>query len=116
LRIQKQLPPAIPQFIGEKRNESLKKMVVSGIHRWSPMLSRRLKHMQTDVTELFASELSHTLMEEAMAEALATLRRVIFYRYYHVFKRGELEELIDETSNIKIVWLRKNVDLLELNK
>ncbi|KAI6214857.1 hypothetical protein M3Y94_00317700 [Aphelenchoides besseyi] len=102
LRIEKQLPPAIPQFIIGKKNEGLKK-VVSGIHRWSPMLSRRLKTLQTDVTELYATELTHTLIEEGMAEALSTLRRVIYYRYYHVFRRGELEELIAVTPGLKLV-------------
>lgn len=58
------------------------------------MLSRRLKLVQTNVEELYATELSETLMEEAMAEALSTLRRVVFYRYYHVFREKELEELI----------------------
>lgn len=42
LRIERQLPPAIPQFINEKKSEGLKKMVVSGIHRWSPMLGKFL--------------------------------------------------------------------------
>ncbi|KAI6187884.1 putative methyltransferase KIAA1456 [Aphelenchoides besseyi] len=81
LRIEKQLPPAIPH----------------------PMLSRRLKSLQTDVTELYATELTHTLIEEGMAEALSTLRRVIYYRYYHVFRRGELEELIAATPGLKLV-------------
>lgn len=66
-------------------------------------IGRRLKIMQTNVAELYATELSQTLMEEAVAEALSTLRKVIFYRYYHVFKRGELEELINGTPNMKIL-------------
>lgn len=59
--------------------------------------------MQTDVAELYATELSHTLMEQAVAEALSTLRKVIFYRYYHVFKRGELEELFIGTPGTKVL-------------
>ncbi|KAI6241565.1 Methyltransferase domain protein [Aphelenchoides fujianensis] len=101
LRIERQLPPAIPQFILDKKKEGLQK-VVSGIHRWSPMLGRRLKTLQTNVAELYATELSHTIFEEAVAEALSTLRKVVFYRYYHVFHRGELEELIAGTAGLKL--------------
>ncbi|KAI6176739.1 Methyltransferase domain protein [Aphelenchoides bicaudatus] len=103
LRIEKQLPPAIPQFINDKKSEGFKKMIVSGIHRWSPMLGRRLRIIQTNVEELYATELSETIVDEAMTEALATLRKVIFYRYYHVFKRGELEELISERPELNVL-------------
>ncbi|KAH7720580.1 Protein C35D10.12 [Aphelenchoides avenae] len=54
------------------------------------------------VEELYATELSYTLMEEAFAEALSTLRKVTYYRYYHVFKRGELDELITGTGKLRI--------------
>jgi hypothetical protein len=52
---------------------------------------------------LYAAELSETIVDEAMTEALSTLRKVVFYRYYHVFKRGELEELIGERAELKIL-------------
>lgn len=53
--------------------------------------------------ELYATELSETIVDEAMTEALSTLRKVVFYRYYHVFKRGELEELIGEQTELQIL-------------
>jgi hypothetical protein len=59
--------------------------------------------MQTDVNELYATELSHTIMEEGIAEALSTLRKVVFYRYYHVFKRGELDELVATTPGLRVL-------------
>lgn len=71
-------------------------MIVSGIHRWSPALGRRLINIK--VEEQLAQELSLKILEEAYAEAMSTLREVSYYRYYHVFRRGELTELLTEVD------------------
>uniref|UniRef100_A0A915DZC8 Methyltransferase type 11 domain-containing protein n=1 Tax=Ditylenchus dipsaci TaxID=166011 RepID=A0A915DZC8_9BILA len=68
------------------------------INRWSPMLGNRLRSTMQSVEELYASELTLTLLEDSIDIALSTIREVIYYRYYHVFRQGELEELIEKIN------------------
>ncbi|KAE9553922.1 hypothetical protein FO519_002848 [Halicephalobus sp. NKZ332] len=95
------LPPAIPAYLQQITVENVQKMIVSGIHRWSPALSRRLINLK--VEEQLAEELSWKILEEAYAEAMSTLREVSYYRYYHVFRRGELIELLTEVDGMVIL-------------
>ncbi|KAI1730007.1 methyltransferase domain-containing protein [Ditylenchus destructor] len=96
------LPPAIPQLFREKKVEGMTRLL-SGIHRWSPTLSARLKSAIHSVEELYAGELAINLIEEAMAIALSTFREVVYYRYYHVFKRGELDSLIEKCGELELI-------------
>lgn len=91
------LPSAAPQFLPTTSS------LLSGIKRWSPMLGRRLATLIVPVEEQFADELSQIIMRESITEAMATLREVTFYRYYHVFKDGELADLTDSVDSLKVV-------------
>ncbi|PAV79645.1 hypothetical protein WR25_08715 [Diploscapter pachys] len=88
------LPNATPRFYPNASKNS----IILGIKRWSPMLSRRLASMIISVEEQYADELTDQIMRDSITETMATLRDVSFYRFYHVFKRGELEELIESTG------------------
>lgn len=55
------------------------------------------------VEELYATELSITLIEETMAVVLSSLQKVIYYRYYHVFCKGELENLISKIDSLELI-------------
>lgn len=66
-------------------------------------LGRKLAQIKIPMEEHYAQELSAKIMEEACAEALSTLREVSYYRYYHVFRRGELEQILAQIPNIVIV-------------
>ncbi|TKR75752.1 hypothetical protein L596_016997 [Steinernema carpocapsae] len=93
-------PPAVPTYIRKlQRTET----IVSGIRQFSPALSRRIASLFCSVEEQLASELSEKIVSEAVTEALSTLHEVTFYRYYHVFKKGELEQLISSVPNLRIV-------------
>uniref|UniRef100_A0A1I7TEL2 Methyltransf_11 domain-containing protein n=1 Tax=Caenorhabditis tropicalis TaxID=1561998 RepID=A0A1I7TEL2_9PELO len=91
------LPSAAPQFLPTTNS------LISGIKRWSPMLGRRLASLLVPVEEQFGEELSQTIMRESITEAMATLREVTFYRFYHVFKEGELSDLVDSIDCLKVV-------------
>ncbi|CAO4369938.1 unnamed protein product [Caenorhabditis nigoni] len=91
------LPSAAPQFLPTTNS------LISGIKRWSPMLGRRLASLLVPVEEQFAEELSQVIMRESVTEAMATLREVTFYRFYHVFKEGELADLVDSVESLKVV-------------
>lgn len=93
LRLDAEMPPAIPQFVPLLPDRGLRR-IASAFGRWTPAFARRLYN--TDVVDVLATELSQRIVEEAVAEALSTIRRVVFYRYYHVFRQGELEELARE--------------------
>lgn len=66
------------------------------------MLSKHLIGMDNDVIDLYSNELSFDIVEDGVAEALSTIRKVIFYRYYHVFKKGELEALVEAEKQSKL--------------
>ncbi|CCD66785.1 Methyltransferase type 11 domain-containing protein [Caenorhabditis elegans] len=91
------LPSAAPQFLPTTNS------LISGIKRWSPMLGRRLASLLVPVEEQFGEELAQTIMRESITEAMATLREVTFYRFYHVFKDGELADLVDSVESLKVV-------------
>lgn len=91
------LPSAAPQFLPTTTN------LISGIKRWSPMLGRRLASLLVPVEEQYAEELSEKILREGITEAMATLREVTFYRFYHVFKEGELVDLVDSVECLKVV-------------
>ncbi|CAD6187854.1 unnamed protein product [Caenorhabditis auriculariae] len=91
------LPAASPQFLPTTKS------LISGIRRWSPMLGRRLASLIVPVEEQFAEELSQTILRESVTEAMATLREVTFYRFYHVFRKGELEDLVESTPSLRIL-------------
>lgn len=95
------MPPAIPAYLQNITVENVQKIIVSGIHRWSPALGRRLVNIK--VEEQLAQELSLKILEEAYAEAMSTLREVSYYRYYHVFRKGELVELLAEIEDMIIL-------------
>uniref|UniRef100_A0A915CKC6 Uncharacterized protein n=1 Tax=Parascaris univalens TaxID=6257 RepID=A0A915CKC6_PARUN len=40
---------------------------------------------------------------EAIQEALSTLQNVTFYRFYHVFRKDELEELVAMVPSLRII-------------
>ncbi|KAK0415712.1 hypothetical protein QR680_012078 [Steinernema hermaphroditum] len=93
-------PPAVPTYIKKlQRTET----IVSGIRQFSPALSRRLASLFCSVEEQLATELSEKIVNEAVTEALSTLQEVTFYRYYHVFRKGELEQLISAVPNLRII-------------
>ncbi|CAB3402512.1 unnamed protein product [Caenorhabditis bovis] len=91
------LPSAAPQFLPKKNS------IISGIKRWSPMLGKRLASLIVSVEEQYGDELSEAIMNEGIAEAMATLREVTFYRYYHVFREHELENLVDSVEGLKVI-------------
>ncbi|KAK6743924.1 hypothetical protein RB195_010925 [Necator americanus] len=91
-------PPAAPRFF-----PAAKDSLVSGVKRWSPMLGRRLATIFTSVEEQLAEEVTHTILHEAITETMATLREVTFYRFYHVFRKGELENLITSIPSLTVV-------------
>ncbi|KHJ99245.1 hypothetical protein OESDEN_00768 [Oesophagostomum dentatum] len=71
--------------------------------RWSPMLGRRLATLLISVEEQLAEEVTQKILHEAMTEIMATLRQVTFYRFYHVFRKGELENLINSIPCLSVV-------------
>uniref|UniRef100_A0AC34FP97 Uncharacterized protein n=1 Tax=Panagrolaimus sp. ES5 TaxID=591445 RepID=A0AC34FP97_9BILA len=94
------IPPAIPAYLQQISIENVQQVFVSGIHRWSPALSRRLVNVK--VEQQLAQEITQKIMEEAYAEAMSTLRAVSYYRYYHVFRKGELYDLFFGIPDIVI--------------
>ena len=80
--------------------ENVQQVLVSGIHRWSPALGRRLINVK--VEHQLAQELTQKIMEEAYAEAMSTLRAVSYYRYYHVFRKGELFDLFQAMPDLVV--------------
>lgn len=67
------------------------------------VIGNRIKQAMVSVEELYSTELSITLIEEAMAVVLSSLQKVIYYRYYHVFCQGELENLIGKIDTLDLV-------------
>ncbi|CAJ0941975.1 unnamed protein product, partial [Mesorhabditis belari] len=94
------LPPAAPSFNPTPRSSST---ILTGIRKWSPMLGKRLASLLIPVEEQLADEMTQDIMQTALQEALATLRKVTFYRFYHVFKKGELEALISSIPQLKVL-------------
>uniref|UniRef100_A0A7E4V3E2 Methyltransf_11 domain-containing protein n=1 Tax=Panagrellus redivivus TaxID=6233 RepID=A0A7E4V3E2_PANRE len=93
------VPPAIPAYLSKLGN--VPNYLVSGINQWSPALGRRLAGLK--VEEQYATELTYKLMEESYAEVMSTLSAVSYYRYYHVFRKGELEALVDSLPEMVVV-------------
>ncbi|VDK85498.1 unnamed protein product [Cylicostephanus goldi] len=99
-------PPAAPRFF-----PSAKHSLVSGVKRWSPMLGgfyksmigRRLATLLIPVEEQLAEEMAQNILREALTETMASLREVTFYRFYHVFRKGELETLISSVPSLFVV-------------
>uniref|UniRef100_A0AC34R7L3 Methyltransferase type 11 domain-containing protein n=2 Tax=Panagrolaimus sp. JU765 TaxID=591449 RepID=A0AC34R7L3_9BILA len=95
------LPPAIPAYLQQISVQNVQNMIVSGIHRWSPALGRRLINIK--VEEQLAQEMSLKILEEAYAEAMSTLRAVSYYRFYHVFRKGEFQQLFAAIPEMTIL-------------
>ncbi|CAI2347388.1 unnamed protein product [Caenorhabditis sp. 36 PRJEB53466] len=91
------LPSAAPQFF------PITAAILSGIKKWSPKLEKTIASLLVPVEEQYADELSQVIMREAITEAMSTLQEVAFYRYYHVFKEGELANLVDSIDDLRIV-------------
>lgn len=91
------IPLAAPQFFPSTNQ------ILSGIKRWSPKLGQQLSSLLVPVEEQFGEELANRIMEEGMTEAMAAIREVKFYRYYHVFRKGELEDLVGSVGDLRIV-------------
>ncbi|CAJ0580976.1 unnamed protein product, partial [Mesorhabditis spiculigera] len=77
--------------------------ILTGIRKWSPMLGKRLASLLIPIEEQLADEMTQDIMQTALQETLATLRKVTFYRFYHVFKKGELETLLSSVSGLRVV-------------
>uniref|UniRef100_A0A8R1HYB8 Methyltransf_11 domain-containing protein n=1 Tax=Caenorhabditis japonica TaxID=281687 RepID=A0A8R1HYB8_CAEJA len=93
----KHLPFAVPQYLPTKSS------IISGIRRWSPRLGKRLASLAVPVEEQFGEELARTIMRESITEAVATFREVTFYRFYHVFKEGELASFVNSIDELSVV-------------
>ncbi|KAF8357177.1 hypothetical protein PRIPAC_92172, partial [Pristionchus pacificus] len=93
------LPSAAPHFFPNKKTQSL----LTGIRRWSPSLGKKLSSLITPIEEVLADEMSGDIMRDAVNEAMATIREVVFYRYYHIFRRGEIESLISSIPSLRVV-------------
>ncbi|KAL6727138.1 hypothetical protein Aduo_009042 [Ancylostoma duodenale] len=91
-------PPAAPRFLPNAKHS-----LVSGVKRWSPMLGRRLATLLISVEEQLAEEVTQKILHEALTETMATLREVNFYRFYHVFRKGELENLVNSIPSLVVV-------------
>nr|CDJ96395.1 Methyltransferase type 11 domain containing protein [Haemonchus contortus] len=91
-------PPAAPKFL-----PNAKQSLITGVKRWSPMLGRRLATLLISVEEQLADEVTQKILHEAITETMAALKEVTFYRFYHVFRQGELESLITSVPSMKVV-------------
>ncbi|KJH53028.1 hypothetical protein DICVIV_00713 [Dictyocaulus viviparus] len=91
-------PPAAPTFF-----PNTKLSLISGVKRWSPMLGRRLTKLLVSVEEQLADEVTQTILHEAFAETMATIREVTFYRFYHVFHQGELESIVNSIPSLHVI-------------
>ncbi|CAD5215448.1 unnamed protein product [Bursaphelenchus okinawaensis] len=100
-KMRREMPPAIPQFLFSQTSRLL-----SGINSWSPTLNRKLKALRGDTIPIYAEELTNQILEDGIAEAMSTIQKVIFYRYYHVFRRGELESLVESDKSIGFFVLK----------
>ncbi|KAK6060250.1 hypothetical protein COOONC_02095 [Cooperia oncophora] len=49
------------------------------------------------------SEVTQKILHEALTETMATLREVTFYRFYHVFRKGELESIVSLIPSLNVV-------------
>lgn len=63
----------------------------------------RLRLSNFNVAELYATEVAVTIIEEALAIVLSTLQEIVYYRYYHVFRHGELEEMAMRIPSLELV-------------
>ncbi|VDM56091.1 unnamed protein product [Angiostrongylus costaricensis] len=90
-------PPAAPIFLS-----NTKRSLISGVNRWSPMLGHRLSTLLVSVEEQLAEEVTQKILHEAFAETMATLREVTFYRFYHVFQKDELENLVNSIPSLNV--------------
>ncbi|CAD5221456.1 unnamed protein product [Bursaphelenchus xylophilus] len=104
-RMKRELPPAIPHFLFSQTSRLL-----SGINSWSPTLNRKLRALRGATIPTYAEELANQILEDGIVEAMSTLRKVIFYRYYHVFKRGELENLVESDKTIGFFVLKSEYE------
>ncbi|GMS89028.1 hypothetical protein PENTCL1PPCAC_11203, partial [Pristionchus entomophagus] len=93
------LPSAAPHFFPSKKRQNL----LTGIRRWSPSLGKRLSSLMIPMEEELADEMSGEIMRDAVNEAMATIREVVFYRYYHVFRRGEIDSLITSIPSLRVL-------------
>jgi hypothetical protein len=52
-----------------------------------------------------ATELAAEAVQQAIIEVLQIRKRdsLTFYRYYHVFRKGELEELIGQIDSLRVI-------------
>ncbi|KAK6024579.1 methyltransferase domain protein [Ostertagia ostertagi] len=91
-------PPAAPKFL-----PNAKQSLITGVKRWSPMLGRRLATLLISVEEQLADEITQKILHEALTETMASLREVTFYRFYHVFRKGELESLVHSIPSLSVV-------------
>ncbi|VDN51895.1 unnamed protein product [Dracunculus medinensis] len=96
------LPPPYPLFDSHTANLMLNS-VITGINNWNPNLRFNLKSLTMSIEEQFAYELSSQIIEDVLLEVASTYRNITFYRYYHVFKKGELEKLIATIPTLRII-------------
>ncbi|CEF66913.1 Putative methyltransferase KIAA1456 [Strongyloides ratti] len=97
------IPPAIPKIVESLKRQSTTEQLFCGIKRWSPMIGRKLLSFVKNVEEQYADEITDEIFADAFTEILSMLHEVTYYRYYHVFKKGELESLIDSIPGLKTV-------------
>ncbi|GMR41922.1 hypothetical protein PMAYCL1PPCAC_12117, partial [Pristionchus mayeri] len=93
------LPSATPHFFPSTKRQTL----LTGIRRWSPSLGKRLSSLILPIEDALADEMSADIMRDAVNEAMATIREVVFYRYYHVFRKGEIDTLISSLPSLRVV-------------
>lgn len=55
--------------------------------RWNRSLSTVLAMLDRRILEQFFMDLAKHIIEEAVKEALSNMRKITFYRFYHVFKK-----------------------------
>lgn len=53
--------------------------------------------------ERYTNELTQTIIVDAITEAYSRSHDVTFYRYYHVFRDGELRALIDRCDTLRVI-------------
>uniref|UniRef100_A0AC35UCU0 Methyltransf_11 domain-containing protein n=1 Tax=Rhabditophanes sp. KR3021 TaxID=114890 RepID=A0AC35UCU0_9BILA len=97
------IPPAIPRIIEGLKKQSTTEQLFCNVKRWSPAIGRKLLSLVKSPKDQFVDELVDTILTGALTDVLSTFQEVTYYRYYHVFKKGELESLIDEVEGLKVV-------------
>lgn len=61
-----------------------------------------LEYNDQTVVEAFADDISREVIKQALGDALRGMKREV-YRYYHLFRGGELEELVGSVGTLTVV-------------